>query len=54
MGFAIIDTNNFEIKLYRKIIDYRAVKDAYEHQAPPNVIKLMDRKENIKFNYTLI
>lgn len=54
MGFAVIDTNNFEIKLFRKMIDYRAVIVAYEKQAPADVIKLLDRKESINFNYTLI
>ena len=54
MGFAVIDTSNFEIKLFRKIINYKAVLLAYEKQAPFDVINLMDRKENINFNYTLI
>ncbi len=51
MSFAVIDTADLSIKLYRKLIDVNAIKLNYMHNTPKEVIELLDRKEEINFEY---
>lgn len=54
MGFVIIDTTAFDIKLYRKNADYQKIISSYQSQTNPDVINLLNRRETISYPYTLI
>ncbi len=53
-GFAILDTETLEIVLYRVESNVLKIRQNYEQNTPKEVIALLDRKEKLNFNYTLI
>ncbi len=54
MGFAIFDTDDLSITLYRKKIDIDGVIERYENKINIDLIELLNRKETINYKYTLI
>lgn len=54
LGFAIIDTEDLNITLYRKKIDIETIKSAYNTLTTDVVIEMLDRKEIINYSYTQI
>lgn len=54
MGFAVIDTSDFSIELYRKEINTNAVKNIYGGLVNKDVLELLERKETINYVYKLI
>lgn len=53
-GFAVIDTEDLNITLYRKKIDIEAIKSSYGKLTTNAVIEMLDRKEIINYSYTQI
>lgn len=54
LGFAVIDTCDNGITLYRKKINIEKVKLAYENNTPLEVLQLLSRQEVLNYNYTLL
>jgi putative phosphoesterase len=54
MGFAVIDTTDFNIVLYRKEINSKNIKAFYSDLVNNDVLDLLERRENLDYNYTLI
>lgn len=54
MGFAVIDTSDFSIVLYRKEINSTRIKKTYGDLVNKDVLDMLERKERINYSYTLI
>jgi diadenosine tetraphosphatase ApaH/serine/threonine PP2A family protein phosphatase len=51
MGFAIFDTSDGSIVLYRKKIDAERIKEVYSGRTTGDVLSLLDRQEEIHYSY---
>jgi putative phosphoesterase len=54
LGFAIFDTTDLSIMLYRKKADVEQLKLNYQRITPDEVMAMLEREEPINFKYTLI
>jgi putative phosphoesterase len=53
-GFAILDTLDFSIKLYRKKVEVEQLRSHYQLNTPKAVIDMLEREEKINFEYILL
>lgn len=54
MGFAVLETQDMSVTLYRKKINVEEIKTQYQNNTPIQVLELLNRKETINYNYTII
>jgi putative phosphoesterase len=54
MGFAVLDTDNMNVSLYRKRIDVKKVTKTYSAFVNENLIELMNRTETLNYPYILL
>lgn len=54
MSFAVFDTSDNNVTLYRKKINVNEVIDYYKESVNEDVMNLLSRNEELKFEYTLL
>jgi putative phosphoesterase len=54
MSFAVFNTFDLTITLYRKKTDLPKIKKEYGHNTPRQVLDLLERTEEIHYSYSLI
>jgi len=53
-GFAVFDTEKWEILLYRVLSNTKSIFDHYKNSTTKEVLQLLSRNEEINFEYTLL
>ena len=54
MSFAVLDTENMDISLYRKKVNVNEIKKEYGERLNKVVLELLKRNETINYNYILL